>query len=205
MATVGGPVASVSVLILVRHGQTAYNASRRLLGRLDVPLDEVGERQATALGEITDLATARRVVSSPLGRARQTASHLGPPITVDDRWVEMDYGIYDGRPLDEVPSGIWDRWLSDPSWRPEGGESHRDLDRRVRAACDELWDEASVADVVVVSHVSPIKAAVAWALGVGVEAGWRMRLDTASICRLGPGRSGPTLFRFNEIDRRPAE
>lgn len=144
------------------------------------------------------------MISSPLARTRQTAERLGPPITVDDRWVEMDYGIYDGMPLGDVPSGIWDRWLGDPAWGPEGGESHLDLDRRVRSACDELWDAAAAGDVVVVSHVSPIKAAVAWALGVGVEATWRMHLDTASICRVGRGRSGPSLVSFNETACRPS-
>ncbi|MDQ6782669.1 MAG: histidine phosphatase family protein [Actinomycetota bacterium] len=192
------------MLFLVRHGRTAHNATHRLLGRLDLPLDELGQRQAQALGTIDDLSHAARVISSPLARARQTAKRLGPPLTIDDRWVEMDYGIYDGLPLAEVPTEIWDRWLSDPAWRPEGGESHLDLDRRVRAACQDLYAEALDGDVVVVSHVSPIKAAVAWALGVGVEASWRMRLDTAAICRIGPGPSGPSLLTFNETGHRPS-
>ena len=110
----------------------------------------------------------------------------------------MDYGIYDGLPLGDVPSKIWDRWLSDPAWCPEGGESHLDLDRRVRAACEELWEEAGATDVVVVSHVSPIKAAVAWALGVGVEATWRMHLDTASICSR---RAGPQRLLAGQLQR----
>lgn len=169
-----------------------------------MPIDEVGERQAEALGAIPELHNARRVSCSPLARARQTAARLGPPVSLDDRWLEMDYGIYDGLPLAEVPSQIWDRWLTDPAWCPEGGESHLDLDQRVRYACEELWEEAVDADVVVVSHVSPIKAAVAWALGVGVEASWRMQLATASICRVAQGRSGPSLVTFNETDRRPS-
>lgn len=192
------------MLFLVRHGQTAHNATRRLLGRLDLPIDELGLRQADALGAIEELHQARRVIASPLLRARQTAARLGPPVGIDERWVEMDYGIYDGLPLGDVPPSIWDRWLTDPTWRPEGGESHFDLDLRVRNACDELWTEATQGDVVVVSHVSPIKAAVAWALGVGVETSWRMHLDTASICRIGAGRSGPALVSFNETDCRPS-
>lgn len=169
-----------------------------------MPLDELGERQAVALGATAELAGAGRVTSSPLARARQTAARLGPAVTVDERWIEMDYGVYDGLPLEDVPAGIWDRWLSDPSWHPDGGESHLDLDRRVRAACGELWEEAADDDVVVVSHVSPIKAAVSWALGVGVEASWRMRLDTAAVCRIGRGRSGPALVTFNDTEHRPS-
>lgn len=144
------------------------------------------------------------MIASPLARARQTAERLGPPVTVDERWVEMDYGVYDGLPLDEVPTDVWDQWLSDLAWRPPGGESHHDLDLRVRQACEELWVEAEHSDLVVVSHVSPIKAAVCWALGVGVEAGWRMHLDTASVCRIGRGRSGPALVTFNSTSGRPS-
>jgi broad specificity phosphatase PhoE len=166
------------VLYLVRHGRTAQNAARLLLGRMDVPLDEVGRRQASALGEMGVLAAASRVVSSPLARARDTAAFLGPPVTVDERWTEIDYGQFDGFELGAAAE-LWVGWDADLEYTPPGGESLADLGRRVRAACDDLWDEAVSSDVVVVSHVSPIKAAVAWALGVGDEICWRTFLDTA--------------------------
>lgn len=191
------------MLYVVRHGRTAHNAARRLLGRLDVPLDELGERQARALGEVPELRHAGRVVSSPLQRARDTASAIGPPVSIDERWTEIDYGVYDGSELPGA-AALWEGWDRDLGYRPEGGESLSDLGRRVRAACDDLWEEAREADVVVVSHVSPIKAAVAWALGVGDEICWRTFLDTASITVIGPGRRGPTLRSFNETAHRPA-
>jgi len=84
------------------------------------------------------------------------------------------------------------------------GQSPADVGRRVRVACDELWAEASETDVVVVSHVTPIKAAVAWTLGVGDGASWRMFLDTASVCQIGTGRAGPALRTFNETHHRPS-
>jgi broad specificity phosphatase PhoE len=184
------------VLYLVRHGRTAQNAARRLLGRLDVPLDDVGRRQAAALGACPELAGATRVISSPLRRARDTAGAIGPPVTVDDRWTEIDYGIYDGAELGSAPE-LWAGWDADLEYTPPEGESLAGLGRRVRQACDDIWPEARDADVVVVSHVSPIKAAVAWALGVGDEICWRTFLDTASITVVGPGRAGPTLRAFN--------
>ena len=101
-----GGVASRAMLFLVRHGRTAHNASRRLLGRLDVPLDELGRRQAEALGRVPFLREAARVVSSPLSRAVETAAALGPPVSVDERWVEIDYGIYDGAASDGVPGAV---------------------------------------------------------------------------------------------------
>jgi broad specificity phosphatase PhoE len=190
------------LLYLVRHGRTAQNAARLLLGRMDVPLDELGRRQAAALGAVPFLHGASRVVSSPLARAFGTAAALGPPVTIDERWVELDYGIFDGTEVGAA-SDLWSGWESNLEFRPPEGESLADLGRRVRSACEELWAEAESDDVVVVSHVSPIKAAVAWALRLGDDAQWRMYLDTASVTTIGPGRSGPTLRGFNETAHRP--
>ncbi len=191
------------MLYLVRHGRTATNADRRLLGRVDVPLDELGRRQAAALGQLGFLRGAARVVSSPLLRARDTAAALGPRVSVDERWAEIDYGMYDGWKVEDA-SELWKRWGADLSYTPEGGESLAALGHRVREACAELWPEAAERDVVVVTHVSPLKAAVAWALGVGDDIAWRMFVDVASVSRVGAGRSGPALLTFNEVHHRPS-
>jgi broad specificity phosphatase PhoE len=197
------------VLLLVRHGRTAHNASRRLLGRLDVPLDELGRRQADALGRSPLLHGATRVVSSPLARARETAAALGPPVSVDERWMEIDYGIYDGQELEAVPE-LFRQWRADLGFAPEAGESLASVGARVRAACEDLWAEAAERDVVVVTHVSPLKAAVVWALGVGDETTWRMFVDVASVTCVGHGPGGPglpypSLRSFNETQHRPSE
>jgi broad specificity phosphatase PhoE len=196
------------MLYLVRHGRTAQNAGRRLLGRLDVPLDDLGRRQAEALGQVPFLRNAAKVVTSPLGRAVETAERLGPPVTVDERWIEIDYGIFDGMALEEAPE-LWKQWSVDLSYVPEGGESIASVAARVRKACDEIWHEAAAEDVVVVSHVSPIKAAVAWAIGAGDETAWRMFIDVASVSVIGPGRGSgarplPSLRSFNETHFRPS-
>lgn len=195
------------VLILVRHGRTAHNANRRLLGRIDIPLDELGERQAAALGTLPELAGAARVISSPLTRARQTADALGPPVSIDERWAEIDYGKLDGYDLDKVPPEVWAGYRGDLEYAPEGGESLGSVSRRVRAACNELADEAADHDVVVVSHVSPLKAAVGWALGVSDEVVWRLFVDTASVTRVGVTGAGgvATLRGFNDVSGRPSK
>lgn len=187
------------MLVLLRHGQATANASGLLLGRSDVPLTRLGERQAEAAGAV--LRGARRVVTSPLVRCRRTAEALGLPLTVDDRWIELDYGELDGTPLDEVPEELWRSWRSDLRYRPPGGESLAELDDRVCRACTELAEEARETDVVVVSHVSPIKAAVAWALGAEGAAVWRMFLAVASICRVAITPRGPVLHGFNDTSQ----
>jgi broad specificity phosphatase PhoE len=211
------------MILLLRHGRTAANAGGLLLGRDDPVLDEEGQRQAAALAA-TVLATTERpvvhVVSSPLARCRQTAevvaAGLGVPVSVDERWIELDYGALEGMPTASVPQETWATWIADVSWVPPGGESLAALGARVRAACDDLArthggptaDPGGPArpgghrggdDVVVVTHVSPVKAAVAWALGVGDEVAWRLFVAPASITRIAVSGARRSLHSFNEV------
>ncbi len=185
------------MLVLVRHGQTEANARGLLLGRADPPLSDLGRRQAAALA--TRVPADARVVASPLRRTRDTAAALGRPVDIDERWIELDYGTIDGTPVADVPADVWREWRADPHFVPGGGESLATLGIRVRAACEELLDEARTHDVVVVSHVSPIKAAIGWALGAGDEIGWHLFVQVASIARVAIGPWGPSLHSFNEV------
>jgi broad specificity phosphatase PhoE len=184
------------VLVLVRHGQTDANARGLLLGRADPPLSELGRRQAVGLAAI--VPEDARVVASPLVRTQETAAAFGRPVETDDRWIELDYGTFDGRPVAEVPADVWSAWRADPHYVPAGGESLAMLGTRVRAACDDLLEEARDGDVVVVTHVSPIKAAISWALGAGDEITWHMFVRVASVARVAIGPWGPSLHSFNE-------
>jgi broad specificity phosphatase PhoE len=184
------------VILLVRHGRTESNASGLLLGRADPSLDEVGREQAAALGRA--VGHVDLVVSSPLGRARQTAAQIDGPVRVDDRFVELDYGEWDLQPLGGLPRGTWERWQREPGFAPPGGESLLDVGQRVREALEELVDEARTSTVAIVTHVSPLKAAVAWALGVGDEVAWRLFVNPASISRIDVARPRPALVSFNE-------
>jgi broad specificity phosphatase PhoE len=183
------------VLVIVRHGRTAANAQGRLLGRADPALDADGLAQATCLGAALQ---PDRVVASPLIRARQTAEAFGLPIEIDERWIELDYGDLEGTPTADVPRETWAEWRADVCYRPQGGESLLELSERVAAACDDLAEEAKHRDIAVVTHVSPVKAAVAWALGVGCETSWRTYVAPASVSRIAVGPWGPSLHTFNE-------
>lgn len=184
------------MLYVVRHGRTEWNASGLLVGRGDPPLDDLGVRQARAVA--VAIGHVDRIVSSPLQRAQQTAGEFGLDVELDDRWIELDYGEFDGRPVAEVPSGTLAAWRNDLDWAPPGGESYRRLGERVRSACDDLLDEAATRDIVVVTHVSPVKAAMAWALGVGDEVAWRCFVATAAVMAIGTGSGRPSLRGFND-------
>lgn len=188
-----------TVLYLVRHGRTTANAKGLLQGRLDPPLDEVGHRQAEAIAGM--VGPVDEVVTSPLVRACETAAYFGGEAVVDERWIELAYGEYEGMPTEEVPPEIWQAWRENTEFRTKGGESFGDLDARVRTACADLQPRMRDTNIVVVSHVSPIKAAVAWALGVTMEIMFHCHLSQASLCRIDNGRFGPVLHSFNEQAR----
>ena len=196
------------MIALVRHGQTEANARHLLLGRADPPLSDIGRAQAKAAAEL--LAREDRpiaVVSSPLLRARETARYIADAVALDvedePAVIEMDYGEWDERPLAEIPAEVWTGWRDDVEFAAPGGESLRAVQLRVSACMERLMARAAGGTVVVVSHVSPIKAAALWALGVGdrPELAWRLRLDLASVTRIAPGPLGPVLLTFNESMR----
>lgn len=187
------------MLILVRHGRTQANREGRLQGRLDQDLDDHGRAQAIAVATyVQERCQVDEVVSSPLRRAAQTATAFGLPVEIDDRWMELAYGQYEGTPQADVPSEVWSLWRDDPHFTPEGGESLAALDIRVRAACTDLLHRAAASNIVVVSHVSPMKSAVAWALGVGIDISFNCHLDHASVCRIVIRGDRPVLLTFNE-------
>lgn len=194
------------MLILIRHGESVANARGLLLGRTDAELTEKGMAQAAAVRQLLH-APVLTLRTSPLSRARDTAALLGldVPVEVDDRWIEVDYGEYECQPLRDVPADVWREWRRNPDFRPPGGETLAEVDARVAAVCEELFSTNDVGararegDVVVVSHVTPIKAAVAWALGMGAVLSWRLHLQTASVTRIGWGNDAPVLHGFNEV------
>lgn len=188
------------MIVLARHGQTDVNRDGRLQGRSDAQLTALGRRQADRLAEVLGRERPARVISSPLRRARETAGVIaaaaGVAVEIDERLLELDYGAWEGRPLAEVRADEWKRWRSDPSFCPPEGESLEDVARRVSDACCDLTHASTT--VVLVSHVSPIKAAVAWALEADVSLTWRMHLDVASITRVSGDAAAPILRSFNE-------
>ena len=184
------------MLILLRHGRTAANARGLLQGRVDLELDDLGRRQAVAAAQW--IGDVDRVISSPLQRARQTAEALGRRVEIDERFIELDYGDWEERPVRNVPADVWADWRADLDFRPPGGETLNELGARVRSALEDVAASAAGRTVVVVSHVSPIKACLAWGLGVSIDIAWRAFVQQASILRIATNGPAPSLRSFNE-------
>ncbi len=183
------------MLLLVRHGETGPNVESRLLGRADPELTEVGRAQAAALA--TALPAPDVVISSPLGRARATAAAFDREVEIDERWIELDYGDLEGSLISDLGDEQLDRWRSDVSYAPAGVETLESLGYRVRAACADVSRRATDQTVVVVTHVSPMKAALAWALGTDDAIAWRMFVEDAGVSRIDFGPHGPVVRWFN--------
>jgi broad specificity phosphatase PhoE/ribonuclease HI len=176
-------------LLLLRHGQTELSAQRRYSGRGDPALTDLGRRQADAAAEYV----ARRggiaaVVTSPLQRAYDTAAAaakaLGADVVVDDDLIETDFGAWEGLTFAEAAGRDPDlhrNWLGDNSIEPPGGESFASVAHRVRRARDRIIAEYGGANVLVVSHVTPIKTMLQLALDAGSSILYRLHLDLASL------------------------
>ncbi len=188
-------------LWIVRHGQTEANASGLLLGRADPDLDQVGRNQAEQIAQA--LPVPDRVISSSLARTRQTAAAIARDVTqdveIDDHFIELDYGDFDLQPLSSLPADVWRQWQSNLKYCPPNGESMLALYKRVSEGLDQLVEAAGEQNVVVVSHVTPIKAALCWALGARPESIWRSWVGQASITRIEVSKRGPSLHEFNSM------
>ncbi|OLR90186.1 bifunctional RNase H/acid phosphatase [Actinokineospora bangkokensis] len=187
-----GAVGTPTKLLLVRHGQTPMSVERRYSGRGDVPLTPLGEAQAAAAGRrvagLDGVDASTPVLTSPLGRTRQTAQAIaaatGGTVRVLDDLVETDFGTWEGLTFREAAARdpeLHGRWLSDTSVPPPGGESFDAVHRRVARARDEVLREHGGRTVVLVSHVTPIKTLLRLALDVGPSILFRLHLDLASL------------------------
>ena len=140
--------------------------------------------------------------------ARPTAAAItevtgAPAPEVDDRWIELDYGELDRRAAGDIPAEVWARWRSDPDFAPPGGESMGALAQRVQGAAEELLAASADRTIVVVTHVTPIKAVLSWAVGGIEQVGFRTRVGQPSVTRIAPGPDGPVLHSFNETPPSP--
>ncbi len=147
-------------LLLIRHGETAWNAEHRIQGQLDIPLSPLGILQAARLAECLANEPIEAVYSSGQSRAWLTAAplaaRLGLEVIAEPRLRERSFGIFEGLTLDEIAARYpaeFTKWRErDPQWRPEGGECGQQLIDRVMSAVTEIGARHTNQTVALVSH-----------------------------------------------------
>lgn len=183
-------------LWLVRHGQTEWSRDGKHTSRTDVPLTDVGEREACALQPWLTSLRPVLVLSSPRARARRTAELAGLRVDAfDEDLAEWDYGEYEGMTSDEIRE-------TDPDWtvfsRPSpGGETAAQVgaraDRVLGRAAQALPDGA----VVLVAHGHMCRVLGARWIGLPVSGGAHLLLSEAAPCVLSAYQGEPVIDQWN--------
>ncbi len=170
-------------LVMLRHGQTEYNAANRMQGQLDTDLSDLGRDQAVAAAEVLAKRQPLVIVSSDLRRALDTAVALGEragqPVLADTRLRETHLGDWQGLThleVDAVAPGARLAWRDDARWAPHGGESRVDVAARSVPLVAELVAEQAEwgcdepeRPVVLVAHGGLIAALTGALLGLPVD------------------------------------
>lgn len=185
-------------LILTRHGQTVSNVQGVTMGCLDSALTPLGLRQANMKGEELSNTNIDAIYSSSLGRSRKTAetiqTHLSKNIdlVLIDDLREIDFGVYQGRPYDDVPA-IEGGYIVTPF---PGGESNEGMARRVISTINDIYEANKEATVLIVTHSGPISAILAAQSGSALEDALNRKTNNSDVIELDMNQkfSSPLLY-----------
>lgn len=181
----------ITRLFIVRHGETLANREFRFIGSRDDPLSELGQTQAAQLADALAVLPIAAVYSSPMQRTYSTAipiaERLGLDVQKFDALRECGFGIWEGMSRAEIlarspeDARHFYEWERDANIAPPGGESMIALQQRVCSGVEQLTLAHPDQNIVLVSHVGPIKALMCTALGVPISTSPRIFLDPATI------------------------
>ena len=176
-------------LLLVRHGQTAWNVEHRLPGQLPgVALNDTGCQQAARLAEALTVIPISAIISSPLKRAMETAAYLakGRDLTIqqEPELMDTDIGEWAGQVIGELSKKdpAWNAYTRNPTVAPEGVETFPQVQQRAVAAVERWRMREDVgAYPVFVAHADVVKLLVAYYSGLDVTRAAALHVDNASV------------------------
>lgn len=179
-------------LLLIRHGETAWNAEHRIQGQLDIPLSPQGMLQSARLAECLASEPIDAVYSSELSRAWLTAAplaaRLGLEVIAEPRLRERSFGLFEGLTLDEIAArypAAFAQWRArDLAWRPDGGECGQQLIDRVLSAAADVVARHAGQTVALVSHGGVLDVVYRTARALEWQAPREHQMLNAAINRL---------------------
>lgn len=196
-------------IYFVRHGETVLTPTRKFsgTGALDPELMQEGLEQADLVAEECAKLGADVLIASPLKRTRQTAEAIaritGLEITFDESWLELSFGTWDGKSIEEVQAedpDVYQAWLNSSSFAPPEGESYDQASVRIEEALEKLVAEHPGKKIIVVTHNGVIKTAAKIAVGGPSDAVFHMDVTPCSISSISiwPSDGLRALRSFNE-------
>lgn len=193
-------------VILLRHGETAYNADgNRYCGRTDIGLTERGVQQAATISKVLISTPIAAVYSSPLIRARQTADIASGnrEVITDRRIIEVDFGLWEGKTKEEFNAEnphLWQQWMQYPMTARAGGtgETGKEIITRVDDFFGEMITRHPDQTIMVVAHNGVNRLYLAHCLGMPLCNYRRLEQENSSITvfELG-GSQGFVLKKLN--------
>jgi 2,3-bisphosphoglycerate-dependent phosphoglycerate mutase len=198
--------AGATRIIAIRHGETDWNAGSRLQGHQDVPLNDLGRRQAARLAEALADEGITAVISSDLGRAAETARAfalpLGLPLSFDPGLRERGFGLLEGHTYGEIEQRFPDmalRWRArDPGFGPPGGESLSDFFARSVATATRWAAAHAGSTVALVTHGGVLDCLYRAALRLELQAPRTWQLGNAAVNRLLYTGDGFSVVGWND-------
>jgi probable phosphoglycerate mutase len=193
-------------LIVIRHGETLYNAEHRLTGQSDIPLSGLGEQQALAVAAYLSTEQINVIVSSDLQRARATAIAVARyhelTLQEDPRLRELSLGQWEGQTMEQIEASEPDlvrRRLADPfTIAPEGGETLLPFRDRIARALENWYRSHPDGTVVWVTHAGVIGVLICHVLEMDLKRRWQFHHDNASVTELSIVGPRISLVRLNE-------
>lgn len=186
----------MTLVALLRHGDTAWSAEGRIQGRSDPPLSDAGRAAVKSL-RLPAACRGMRIVTSPLARCVETAALLGAPQAARERLIsEMSWGAWEGRRLEELRAELGEAMRANEArgldFRPEGGESPREVLARVRE-----WLAAVAEPTLAITHRGVIRAVLVAATGWDMVGKPPARLDWGAFHLFRLDKAGPRIETLN--------
>jgi len=192
-------------LLLVRHGETKWNAQRRYQGQSDVPLSAFGRRQAELVAGRLAGQKIDAVYASDLKRAWETAQIVakknGLQVISEPRLRELKFGVLEGLTFGEAqeqyPEMI-NAWLEDFNRPPEGGETIDVFNARVVSLLNDLKAKHDEQTVLLVAHGGPLSEILRVVLELSREKRWYLEMENTSLSEVLIAEDYVSLKRLND-------